>query len=193
MGPLLQPPSPQQLDALLKQLERTPLSYPEAGATAGAMPLGYDHDDNRIKLGADEEVFEAAKNAILDWGMFPEGWTQLFPRPVTLYPGAQVVVMFRLMGMWWVNTCRVVYIVNEADVFGFAYGTLPGHVEQGEELFLVERDQNGDIWYRIRAFSRPQHWLALLGYPATRWHQRRFVRDSLEAMKERVKSMTAAE
>lgn len=186
MGPLLNLPSPERLNLLLESLEGTPLSYPEAGATARAMPPGYDHDDNRVQLGEGDEVFEAAKTAILDWAMFPEEWTLLYPRPETLYPGAQVVVMARLFGLWWINTCRIVYVVNEADAFGFAYGAIRGqHVEQGEELFLVERDPNGSIWYRIRAFSRPQHLLAQMGYPVARWYQRRFVRGSLKAMKER--------
>jgi Domain of unknown function (DUF1990) len=36
--------------------------------------------------------------------------------------------------------CRVVCVVDEAgptSKFGFAYGTLPGHVESGEERFLI--------------------------------------------------------
>ena len=188
MGPQIALPSPAQLQALLKRLEHTPLSYPEAGATTGAMPFGYDHDDNRVQLGQGEEVFEAAKNAILDWKMFPAGWTQLYPYPLTLYPGAQVAVLSRLFGLWWINTCRIVYLVNEADAFGFAYGTLSQHVEQGEELFLVEQDPNGDVWFRIRAFSRPQHWLAQLGYPVARWYQRRFIRESLEGMKNHIET-----
>ena len=36
--------------------------------------------------------------------------------------------------------CRVVYVVDEPDRRGFAYGTLPGHAESGEELFLVRYD-----------------------------------------------------
>ena len=36
--------------------------------------------------------------------------------------------------------CRVVYVVDEPDRRGFAYGTLPGHAESGEELFMVRFD-----------------------------------------------------
>jgi uncharacterized protein (UPF0548 family) len=63
--------------------------------------------------------------------------------------------------------------------FGFAYGTLPGHVERGEERFLVEWDQGDDaVWYDILAFSRPNHLLTRLGYPVVRRLQKRFGRDS---------------
>jgi uncharacterized protein (UPF0548 family) len=52
---------------------------------------------------------------------------------------------------------------------GFAYGTLPGHAESGEEWFLVEWDRtDGGVCYDILAFSRPQQILARLGYPWVR-------------------------
>ena len=37
--------------------------------------------------------------------------------------------------------CRVVYVVDEPDRRGFAYGTLTGHPESGEELFTVRHDR----------------------------------------------------
>lgn len=47
--------------------------------------------------------------------------------------------------------------------FGFAYGTLPGHVESGEERFQIEWHRSDDsVWYDILAFSRPNHPLARL-------------------------------
>jgi uncharacterized protein (UPF0548 family) len=51
--------------------------------------------------------------------------------------------------------CRVVWTVDEEHRRGFAYGTLPGHPECGEESFVVERDGAGEIWLEITAFSRP--------------------------------------
>jgi uncharacterized protein (UPF0548 family) len=69
-----------------------------------------------------------------------------------------VAVIARALGLWWLNACRIVYIVDESEPlrrFGFAYGTLPGHVGTGEERFLVEWDPAGDgVWYDILAFSR---------------------------------------
>ena len=35
--------------------------------------------------------------------------------------------------------CRIVSVFKEVDSFGFAYGTLPGHPERGEESFVLER------------------------------------------------------
>ena len=67
--------------------------------------------------------------------------------------------------------------------FGFAYGTLPDHVERGEERFTIEWQADDSVWYDIYAFSRPKHPLARLGFPVTRMLQKRFARDSLAVMK----------
>jgi uncharacterized protein (UPF0548 family) len=98
--------------------------------------------------------------------------------------------MGRAVGVWWLNACRVVYVVDErGPVSRFAYGTLPGHVESGEERFLIEWDQSADaVWYDILAFSRPNHVLTRLGYPVVRRLQKRFGRDSAAAMVRAVRS-----
>jgi uncharacterized protein (UPF0548 family) len=92
----------------------------------------------------------------------------------------------RLFGLWWLNACQIVYIVDEdgpVKRFGFAYGTLPEHAESGEERFTVEwHEQDDAVWYDILAFSRPQQFLARLGYPFARRLQKRFARDSASAM-----------
>jgi uncharacterized protein (UPF0548 family) len=67
--------------------------------------------------------------------------------------------------------------------YGFAYGTLPGHAEKGEERFTIEWDrENGAVFYNVLAFSQPAHPLARLGAPFARRLQNRFARDSVRAM-----------
>jgi len=68
--------------------------------------------------------------------------------------------------------------------FGFAYGTLPDHIERGEERFLIEWNHSDDsVWYDILAFSQPRHPMVKLGAPVARVMQKRFARDSLRAMR----------
>ena len=50
---------------------------------------------------------------------------------------------------------RVVYVVDEANRAGFAYGTLPGHPESGEESFILEHRDDDSVWLTVRSFSRP--------------------------------------
>jgi uncharacterized protein (UPF0548 family) len=73
--------------------------------------------------------------------------------------------------------------MRPVETFGFAYGTLPAHVERGEERFLVQWDhQDKSVWYDILAISQPNHMLAQIGYLYVRHLQRCFARDSLQAM-----------
>ena len=67
--------------------------------------------------------------------------------------------------------------------YGFAFGTLPGHVEQGEERFTVEwQGEDDSVWYEVFAFARPAHPLARAGRPFVRLVQRRSAVDSFRAM-----------
>ena len=98
-----------------------------------------------------------------------------------------MAILARIAGLWWLNASRIIYVIDESapvQRFGFAYGTLPGHAECGEERFLIEWDQaEGSVWYDILAFSRPRHPLARLGYPLSRLVQKRFARESAEAIR----------
>jgi len=77
---------------------------------------------------------------------------------------------------------RVVYVVDEPDRKGFAYGTISGHPEDGEEAFIVERDPDGSVWVRIRAFSRPATPLWWCVYPVLRIVQEFYTRRYEEAL-----------
>lgn len=66
---------------------------------------------------------------------------------------------------------RVVYLIDEPTRRGFAYGTLPGHPESGEEAFIVELRGDDSVWLTIRAVSRPAHPALWLVYPVLRLMQ----------------------
>lgn len=161
-------------------------SYPAVAATATSPPAGYVTDRTRIILGSGESIFLAAKAALQRWEHFRLGWVELWSPDTPIQSGEVVAIMAWTAGLWTLNCCRIVYVVDESgpiSKFGFAYGTLPGHVESGEELFQIEWDQNtNSVWYDILAFSRPNHFLTRLGYPLVRDTQKRFGRDSAAAM-----------
>ncbi len=118
--------------------------------------------------------------------MSPGPWTQIRPPGAPITVGTVVVMQAHAMGLWWLNACRIVYTIDEAGPvrrLGFAYGTLPAHVEQGEERFSVELHPDGTVWYDIRAFSRPRYWPVRVASPLARRLQRRFVRESQAAMR----------
>jgi uncharacterized protein (UPF0548 family) len=71
-----------------------------------------------------------------------------------------------------VAPCRLVYVIDEPRQDGFAYGTLTGHPEQGEESFVITPTAAGDVRFDVTAFSRPSETLAKLASPAARVIQR---------------------
>jgi uncharacterized protein (UPF0548 family) len=120
--------------------------------------------------------------------MFNMSWLQLCrPAGAPIVAGTNAAILIRHFGFWSLNAARIVYVTNEGSSpikrHGFAYGTLLDHGESGEERFLVEWHSKDDsVWYDLFAFSRPRAVAARLGYPLTRWLQRRFREDSKGAM-----------
>ena len=183
----LREPTAEAMRLFLKEQAKLDFTYSAVGATAGKPPVGYVVDRTRIKLGEGESVFHSAKAALYRWEQFRLGWVQAWPPDTPIRSGEVVAVIGRSIGMWWLNSCRIVYLVDNSGPitkFGFAYGTLPGHVENGEERFLIEWDRgDNSVWYDILAFSRPRHLLAKVGYPMVRRAQKQFGRGSAAAMK----------
>lgn len=188
----LQKPSTETIRRFLEQQSKFDLTYRAVGATATTPPAGYVLDHTRVKLGEGEKVFQAAASALRRWEQFHLGWLEARPTETLIQTGQVVAVLARAIGLWWLNACRIVYVVNETgpiSKFGFAYGTLPDHAGTGEERFLVEWDQNtNDVHYDILAFSRMKHVLTRLGYPVVRRTQKRFGRDSAASMLRAVES-----
>jgi uncharacterized protein (UPF0548 family) len=182
----LRKPSEEWLRQLLAAQSKLDFTYSAVGATVDVPPAGYVVDRTRILLGDGAKIFAAAKAALERWEHFRLGWVEAWPPDTPIQTGHVVAVIARLCGLWWLNSCRIVYVVDEdgpVKRFGFAYGTLPEHAESGEERFLIDWDQaTSSVWYDILAFSRPRHFLARLCYPWTRRVQKRFARDSAAAM-----------
>ena len=192
--PSLTKPDPEALRRRLRALRGLPLTYWERGATDWSrMPAGYTHAVTQGVVGRGDAAWAAAKHALRTWRVVPEGdWVELYPEP-RVRAGAQLMVCFRLFGGWWTSPCRVVYVVDEPHRFGFAYGTLPGHVEQGEERFLVERDPHtGEIAYSVRVMARPRHPGARLLPGLTARMQERFRSESLAAVRRAVAESVVA-
>ena len=179
---MLSIPSKAKAQFWLNRVSKLPITYWERGATTWKrMPQEFTHDEQRLEIGSGDAAWKAAKEAIQNWKMFPSDWIQLSDAP-RIEVGQQVLVTARLLGFWWSNPARIVYTVEEENKFGFAYGTLPGHLEQGEELFLVERDEQGNVFYTLRVMSRPQWWLAKLFKGFARRQQARFRKESYASM-----------
>ena len=178
-------PSEQDAVEFVSDQRELPFTYDEIGATNTTPPTtGYNVDHNRIQIGTGEAVYKKGVDALKNWRHFDLGWVTIVPRGVEVEVGATVAVKARAFGTWSLNASRVVYTIEESRRFGFAYGTLPDHVECGEERFLIEWRSDDSVWYDILAFSHPKHPLVRLNKPLARRLQKQFARDSLNKIRE---------
>jgi uncharacterized protein (UPF0548 family) len=153
----------------LSDLATLSLTYTEVGATAGPLPDGYHHLHRSAVIGTGRQRFIEAGDKVLRWGMLRGAGVGVEATTEVAEVGSEVLV-----GLGPIRApCRVVYVVDEPDRRGFAYGTLPGHPETGEELFAVRYDPATDeVYAEVAAFSRHGTWWSRLGGPVTSLMQR---------------------
>jgi uncharacterized protein (UPF0548 family) len=154
------------------------LTYPEVGATRdpASLPAGYHHVRRSAVLGEGRDLFNAACSRLTSWQMHRGAGlrvaaaadaavgvdvvVRLGPRPP--FPARFLVAA----------PCRVVYVVEEPSRRGFAYGTLAGHPESGEECFTVTLTADNRVVADVVAFSRPALWWTRSAGPLVRLTQR---------------------
>ncbi len=162
----LRRPDAERVSHFLARQRTAPLTYPEVGATlAGELPAGYRYDRSSLELGAGDEVWARARDGIDRWRAPAAAGIAIEPPDAPITVGTTVGVFVRLGPVYVLAACRIVAVVDRPDRYGFAYGTLPAHPEEGEELFLVTRDAEGVVRFEITAFSRPHDLLTRLGGP----------------------------
>jgi len=185
----LRRPSDERVRELIVRAAGRSLSYPHPGVTGGGpLPEGWQIDRYGVELGQGSECFDRALAALMDWRQLQLGWAEACQAQGPPEVGAVVVIRARAFGLWLLAPVRVLYVFDEREagggrVAGFAYGTLTGHVEAGEERFVLRQDPHtGNVRYEILAVSRPAHPLVRWGSPLARRAQRRFGRESCAAM-----------
>ncbi len=154
-------------------------TYDEVGATRRIdelPPPGYHFFRVRTRIGDGPSVLAAAGEAVLGWRMHRAMGVRMDATAERAAPGVRVVVGLGV-GRWRIHApCEVVWTVREPHRFGFAYGTLPGHPECGEESFVVERETDGAVWLDVTAFSRAASWYLRAAGPLGRALQRVYAR-----------------
>jgi uncharacterized protein (UPF0548 family) len=145
-----------------------PLTYAPVGAARlGEVPDGFRGAHRRAVVGSGRADFERAAAAVLDWRAQRGTGLRVRATGPSSEPGTVVVLTAGLRRFGYDIPCRVVWAQTEGDERGFAYGTLPGHPESGEESFLVRLTPEGDVVYEIRVFFRLASRLARLAGPVS--------------------------
>ena len=162
--PELQRLSPVEAD----RLRAAPWTYAEVGGSAGTyptgLPAGYRLARHREVVGHGDEAFDRAVERLLTWRMHLRAGLHVAASAPRAEEGAVLVQRLGVGPLALRIPCRVVYLIDRPEHRGFAYGTLPGHPESGEERFEVAR-AGPDVVFTVTAFARPGRLLTRLGGP----------------------------
>jgi len=156
------------------------LTYDEVGATAGRMPPGYHHVRVRRVIGRGPEVFATAADALLAGEAQRRAGARVEVSETPMRAGTRVTMRLGVGILSFRIPCLVVWADRTDTVAGFAYGTLAGHPERGEERFTLTLAPTGEVFFDIVAFSAPGRWFTRVGAPLGRaaqaWMTRRYLR-----------------
>lgn len=163
-------PSERTLDQMLQQAEERSLNYKRTsvgpvGATLSPGAATRVHHESRI-VGRSPASFDAAVASLGRWACHA-GISARIHRPDTsIEDGRTLLVVLPAGPVSIVVQNRIVATVDEPDRFGFAYGSLDGHHERGEESFLVERLADDRVRCTIAVDAHPATFVARAVGPA---------------------------
>ncbi len=82
---------------------------------------------------------------------------ELFSPDGTPYVSAGTTAMMRYkFGPFLLKApVKVVYVIDEPNRIGFAYGSRHGHFARTEQLQYVERHEDGTVWLTVRSITAP--------------------------------------
>jgi uncharacterized protein (UPF0548 family) len=135
-------PSPEERERLLEAARVAEVTYDHVGSTLAPEAKGKAR--SRV-LGHGDEDFATAVERLKTWAPQKAIGAPVFPEATPPTLGVTILVELHLGPLTVVVPDRVVAVVDEPGRFGFAYGTLPGHAERGEESFVVTRADDGTV------------------------------------------------
>jgi len=150
-------------------------TYAERGATKGPLPPGYRHIRRVGELGTGRTTFDAAADFVLSWSMHRAAGLDVRATSNRATEGVDALLRMGIGALRISAPVRVVYDIADPARAGFAYGTLEGHPERGEEAFVVTIGQDDFVSFHVVGFSRPATTLARLGGAAGRLLQDRAI------------------
>ena len=172
--------TPKALERVLRRVSRLNPTCSPIGVTLNPQAKIEQH---RVVLGSGEDTFKRTRTALSGWATHQSLWLRLYPDTQPPAEGQTVLVLLTFAGLCLAFGCRIVRVIDEPRRYGFAYGSLPGHPERGEELFLLEWQTDGAVTFTLRAHSQAANWLYRLGRPFGKLMRLLGTRQYLRAMR----------
>jgi uncharacterized protein (UPF0548 family) len=168
-------------DVRASKLAALPYTYEPVGQTvSGRRPDGFTFF-RRSRVLRRQDLDQVSEDLFM-WRLHERAGLRVATSAAPLRPDAVVILELGVRPLVLTIPCRVVYVIEETNRRGFAYGTLPGHPEAGEERFMLQQLPAGTIELTVTAFSRPASRLARLGGPLSRRVQHTMTERYLRAL-----------
>ena len=123
----------------------------------------------------------AATATLQRWAPHAGIKARIHPEGAPMVEGTTLLVVAPFGPLEMVVPDRIVAVVDEPERFGFAYGTLAGHAETGEECFLAEPLGPDRLRLTVRVQAGPATFMARLGTPVVTLLQKAAARRYLAA------------
>jgi uncharacterized protein (UPF0548 family) len=192
----------------LGRLSGLPVNYDAAGLDLEHPPAGWLVEHRCQPLAPEAPgppagggSWEVARRLISGYEFADPSLVRAFYEPAAPLRGREMVLELRALNLVRIHVgVRVAEVHDEVrmidgravSVFGWAYRTLEGHVEQGQMDWMVFKwHDTGAVEFRVRAVSRPapiRNPLIRIGFLALRRHERRLFLDSTDR---RMRELTA--
>ncbi|TSA83040.1 DUF1990 domain-containing protein [Deinococcus detaillensis] len=154
--------TPAAFSRVLKRASSLNPTYSRIGVTLDPQT---EMEQHTVLLGTGQATFERGKAALQSWQTHQSRWLRLYPGTQPPAEGQTVLVLLTCAGLCLAFGCRVVRVLDGSRQYGFAYGSLPGHPERGEELFVVEWHSDDRVTFSLKADSQPANRFYRLGRP----------------------------
>lgn len=118
---------------------------------------------------------DRASRAIGQWAGHDQAGIRRFPKTPGIAVGETLALAIPVGPISVSATCRIVDVIDGPECFGFTYATLPHHAVDGEESFVVARDDDGSLTITVTAVWRPTMVANHVCPPLTRWLQNRAI------------------
>ncbi len=171
----------------LHRAETLDFNYSHVGAShTHTTPPGSDAVTESAVVGAGVSQFSLLADGVRTWQIQRRSGVRV-AADGPAREGLNVALAQRFGPAAVVFGCRVVWTIDEPDRNGFAYGSLPGHPEAGEEAFVAELEPDGAVRFHVFGFTAPGTLATAVARPLTRALTRRALRGYLHAARQIVK------
>ncbi len=143
---------------------------------------GWQHYHSEAVIAVEPEGdtrFERARVALANYQFSDPATVTAHFDPTGALLMRRILLEIKVLGLRYLCPALVTHVRDESTVYGFRYDTLEGHIERGVEWFLLSKNEEGEIRFRIEARWKhgelPNWWsrvgfLVLAGRYQRQWH-----------------------